>query len=47
METAAAQYLKQVADAHGIPCELLGGDPKRLNFVARLKGLGKAAVLYC
>jgi acetylornithine deacetylase/succinyl-diaminopimelate desuccinylase-like protein len=38
-ETAVAQYLKQVADSHGIPCELLG-DPKRQNFVARLKGSG-------
>lgn len=40
-ETRAADYLKQVADAHGIPCELLGGDPKRLNFVGRLHGTGK------
>ncbi len=39
-ETAAATYLKQVADSHGIPCELLGSDPKRQNFVARLKGSG-------
>ncbi len=40
-ETRVAEYLKQVADANGIPCELLGGDPKRLNFVARLKGTGR------
>src|SRR6478672_5854857 len=40
-ETRVADFLKQVADAHGIPCELLGPDPKRLNFVARLKGTGK------
>ncbi len=39
-ETAVAQYLKQVADAHAISCELIGGDSKRLNFVARLKGSG-------
>jgi len=39
-ESAAAQYLKQVADSHAIPCELMGGDPKRQNFVARLKGSG-------
>jgi acetylornithine deacetylase/succinyl-diaminopimelate desuccinylase-like protein len=39
-ETAVAQYLKQVADSHGIPYELLGADPKRQNFVARLKGSG-------
>jgi acetylornithine deacetylase/succinyl-diaminopimelate desuccinylase-like protein len=37
-ETKVAEYLKQVADAHGIPCELIGPDPKRLNFVARLPG---------
>lgn len=36
-ETRAAQYLKRVADAEGIPAELLGDDPARLNFVARLK----------
>jgi len=40
-ETTVAQYLKQVADAEGIPCELLGSDPKRLNFVARIKGSGR------
>jgi acetylornithine deacetylase/succinyl-diaminopimelate desuccinylase-like protein len=39
-ETVVAQYLKQVADSHGIPCELIGTDPKRQNFVARLKGSG-------
>lgn len=39
-ETAAAEYLKKVATEEGIPCELLGGDPERLNFVARLKGTG-------
>ena len=40
-ETRVAQYLKQVADREGIPAELLGDDPNRLNFVARLKGSGK------
>jgi acetylornithine deacetylase/succinyl-diaminopimelate desuccinylase-like protein len=40
-ETRVAEYLKQVADAHGIPCELTGPDPKRLNFIARLKGTGR------
>ena len=35
-ETRAARYLKQVADANGIPAELLGDRPARLNFVARL-----------
>jgi len=44
-ETRVAEYLKQVADANGIPSELLGGDPKRLNFVARLKGTGKGRPL--
>jgi len=40
-ETRVATYLKQIADASGIPAELLGDDPKRLNVVARLKGNGK------
>ena len=39
-ETRVAQYLKQIADKEGIACELLGGDPSRLNFVAHLKGAG-------
>ncbi|MCX6620465.1 MAG: M20/M25/M40 family metallo-hydrolase, partial [Acidobacteria bacterium] len=37
-ETRVARYLKAVADAEGIPAELLGDNPSRLNFVARLKG---------
>src|SRR3954454_3566722 len=40
-ESRVAHYLKQVADREGIPSELLGDDPNRLNFVARLKGSGK------
>ena len=40
-ETRVAEYLKEVADAQGIPCELIGADPKRMNFVARLRGFGK------
>lgn len=40
-ETRAAEYLKRVADENGIPAELLGPDPARLNFVARLRGSGK------
>jgi acetylornithine deacetylase/succinyl-diaminopimelate desuccinylase-like protein len=40
-ESKVASYLKQVADSNGIPAELLGTDPKRLNLVARLKGNGK------
>ena len=39
-ETRVARYLKSVCDREGIPGELLGGDPERLNFVARLKGSG-------
>ena len=39
-ETGVAAYLKREADAHGIPAELLGPDPDRLSFVARLKGAG-------
>jgi acetylornithine deacetylase/succinyl-diaminopimelate desuccinylase-like protein len=40
-ETRVAQYLKQAVEGQGIACELLGDDPKRLNFVARLKGTGE------
>lgn len=39
-ETRMARYLKSVLDAEGIPCELTGSDPDRLNVVARLKGAG-------
>jgi len=39
-ETRVAKYLKQVADAEGIESELLGDNPDRLNFVARLRGSG-------
>jgi acetylornithine deacetylase/succinyl-diaminopimelate desuccinylase-like protein len=35
-ETRVAEYLKQVAYSSGIPCELIGADPARLNFIARL-----------
>ncbi len=44
-ESRVAEYLKQVADSHGISCKLLGGDPRRQNFVARLKGNGKGRPL--
>src|SRR5579883_1114973 len=40
-ESRVARYLKQVADREGIPAELLGDDPQRLNFVARLRGNGR------
>jgi acetylornithine deacetylase/succinyl-diaminopimelate desuccinylase-like protein len=44
-ETRVAEYLKEVADSHGIPGEILGGDPRRMNFVARLRGTGKGRPL--
>src|SRR5438876_464631 len=44
-ETRVADYLKQVADSHGISNDLMGNDPRRLNFVARLRGNGKARPL--
>jgi acetylornithine deacetylase/succinyl-diaminopimelate desuccinylase-like protein len=39
-ETRMAAYIKSVLDAEGIACELAGGDPERLNVVARLPGTG-------
>jgi acetylornithine deacetylase/succinyl-diaminopimelate desuccinylase-like protein len=39
-ETRVAEYLKRVAEQEGIACELLGDEPTRLNFVARLRGSG-------
>jgi acetylornithine deacetylase/succinyl-diaminopimelate desuccinylase-like protein len=44
-ETRVADYLKQLADSHGIQNELLGHDPNRLNFVARIKGSGRGRPL--
>src|SRR5258707_4073046 len=44
-ESRVAEYLRQVADSHGIPAELVGGDSRRLNLVARLKGTGKGRPL--
>ena len=40
-ETLGANFLKAILEKEGIPCELLGTDPARLNLVARLKGSGK------
>ena len=40
-ETRVAEYLRRVAREEGIACELLGPDPARLNFIARLPGAGK------
>jgi acetylornithine deacetylase/succinyl-diaminopimelate desuccinylase-like protein len=39
-ETKAAEYLKKVFDAEGIPAQLYALDPTRANIVARLKGNG-------
>jgi acetylornithine deacetylase/succinyl-diaminopimelate desuccinylase-like protein len=45
-ETRVADYLKQVFDSHGVSTyELDGSDPKRMNFVVRLKGSGKGRPL--
>jgi acetylornithine deacetylase/succinyl-diaminopimelate desuccinylase-like protein len=44
-ETHVAEYLKRIADQYEIPAELLGDDPARLNFVARLRGDGPARPL--
>ncbi len=44
-ETRVAEYLKQIADSYGIQAELLGSDPRRMNFVARLKGSGRGRPL--
>src|SRR5881398_1715342 len=40
-ERPAAEYLKQVLDANGIPAQILELEDKRSNVVARLKGSGK------
>lgn len=40
-ETRVAEYLKQAATANGIACELLGGNPSRLNFIARIPASGQ------
>ncbi len=40
-ETRGAEFLKAILDQAGIPAELIGDTPARLNLVARLKGSGK------
>jgi acetylornithine deacetylase/succinyl-diaminopimelate desuccinylase-like protein len=40
-EQAAADYLKQVLEAEGIPVQVFALEPNRPNVVARLKGSGK------
>lgn len=42
-ETRAANWLKSVADREGIPCELAGPSPARLNFIARIAAAPPAA----
>jgi len=44
-ETRVATYLKKIADAEGIPCEVVGDDPARMNFIARLNGSGSGRAL--
>jgi acetylornithine deacetylase/succinyl-diaminopimelate desuccinylase-like protein len=44
-ETRVAEYLKEAADAQGIASELAGSEPRRMNFIARVKGSGKARPL--
>jgi acetylornithine deacetylase/succinyl-diaminopimelate desuccinylase-like protein len=39
-EAPAAEYLKKVLEAEGIPVEIFAKDPKRPNVVARIKGNG-------
>src|SRR5438552_17494916 len=41
-ETRVAEYLKQVATANGISCELVGDNPSRLNFIARIPATSPA-----
>jgi acetylornithine deacetylase/succinyl-diaminopimelate desuccinylase-like protein len=40
-EQPAAEYLKRVLEAEGIPVQILALEPRRPNVVARLKGSGK------
>jgi acetylornithine deacetylase/succinyl-diaminopimelate desuccinylase-like protein len=40
-EHLVVDYLKQLFDKEGIPSETFASDPKRSNFVARLKGNGR------
>src|SRR5690348_5972370 len=40
-ERPAAEYLKQVLDANGIPAQILELEDRRSNVLARLKGSGR------
>ena len=42
-EKPAAEYLKQVLEAEGIPVQVFALEPNRPNVVARLKGSGTQA----
>ncbi len=44
-ERECAAYCRDVLNGVGIPAELLGGDPNRVNVVSRLKGRGDAPPL--
>ncbi len=39
-ETRVVEYLRKVAATEGISSEILGGDPARMNFIARIDGTG-------
>lgn len=44
-ETPAADYIRREMAREGIAAETIGGDPKRMNAVARLKGSGEGRPL--
>src|SRR5579871_4743408 len=44
-ETRVAEYLKQATASGGIAAELLGNNPKRLNFVARLPSAARSETM--
>ena len=41
VEKPAADYVRQVLEANGIPVQVFAADPNRPNVVARLKGSGR------
>ena len=41
VEKPAAEYVRQVLEANGIPVQVFAADPNRPNVVARLKGSGR------
>ena len=40
-ESRAAEYIKKVLDAEGIPAQMVSSDPARASVIARLKGNGR------